>query len=561
VAYAIGLGNVWRFPYLCYKNGGGAFLVPYFITAVFAGLPMFFLECSLGQYVGSSGLGVWNIVPVLKGVGYAAMVNCAWMSTYYIVILAWILFYIIASLTNEVPWGSCGNWWNTETCVNAYARLNMSTFVSEDNRTLYDLNGTFYDAAKLTDPVKEYWERRVLMISDGLEFPGELRWELVGALAFVWLLVYFCIWRGIKSTGKVLYFVVLFPYCLLTVLLVRGATLPGAADGIAYYLTPDLSKLAEPEVWVDAVSQIFYSYGLTIGSLIAFGSFNPYHNNVYRQSFLVCCINSATSFISGFAIFSVIGFMAREQNKPFAEVAASGPGLVFLAYPSAILQLPLSPLWACLFFLMFMFLGLGSMIGTIQGLTLALLDEWPQLLRKRQATFLAVVCLASFLVGLSCVTEGGMYVFQLFNVFGSSDLVLLWIIFFESVAIAWVFGVDRFYDGLNDMLGFRPSRWFKFCWLFFTPLICASVFIFYLVKWTPFTYLDYTYPPWGQATALLLSLSSMLCVPAYAVYFVLRQKGSLAQKLRRAYRGVRPVTSVAQVRQLRLQNQTNSSPF
>ena len=75
--------------------------------------------------------------------------------------------------------------------------------------------------------------------------------------------------------------------------------------------------------------------------------------------------------------------------------------------------------------------------------------------------------------------QGGMYVFQLFNVFGSSDLVLLWIIFFESVAIAWVFGVDRFYDGLNDMLGFRPSRWFKFCWLFFTPLICAVRHLFH----------------------------------------------------------------------------------
>ncbi|KAI9554983.1 hypothetical protein GHT06_020272 [Daphnia sinensis] len=547
VGYAIGLGNVWRFPYLCYKNGGGAFLVPYLITILFAGVPMFFLECALGQYLGIGGLGVWKVTPFFKGVGYAAVINAAWLNIYYIVILAWCLFYFLVSLSKVLPWGTCDNWWNTETCVSAYSRQNLTSFI-EGNTTFYNLNGTLYAAANLTDPVKEYWERRVLMISDGLEDIGELRWELVGTLAAIWFMCYFCIWKGVKWTGKVVYFTALFPYFLLTVLLIRGVTLPGAAEGIAFYLTPDLSRLRDPEVWIDAVSQIFFSYGLGVGSLIALGSYNQYNNNVYRQSLIVCAINSGTSFFSGFAIFSIIGFMAKEQNKPISEVAASGPGLTFLAYPSAVLQLPISPLWSCLFFLMFITLGLDSQFCTLEGFITAVVDEWPRLLRRRKEIFIAVVCFVSFLIGLSCVAQGGMYVFQLFNTYACSNLVLLWLIFFECIAISWGFGVNRFYDGLKDMIGYYPTRWFKFCWCFTTPFICVGVFIFYLAEFTPLTYLDYHYPWWGHFIGLLLALSSMICVPAYMVYIVWRQEGTLMEKLRSTMDQIRPNITLEEIR-------------
>ncbi|XP_061494654.1 sodium- and chloride-dependent betaine transporter-like [Rhineura floridana] len=516
----IGLGNVWRFPYLCYKNGGGAFFIPYLIFLFACGIPVFLLETALGQYTSQGGITAWRkICPIFEGIGYASQVIESYLNIYYIIILAWALFYLFNSFATVLPWASCSNPWNSEHCVDF---LNIS---SQDIRT---------ERTNATSPVVEFWERRALGMTDGIHNLGTVRWELALCLLLAWIICYFCIWKGVKSTGKVVYFTATFPYLMLIILLIRGVTLPGATEGILFYLRPDISRLADPQVWMDAGTQIFFSYAICQGCLTALGSYNKYNNNCYRDCFMLCFLNSATSFVAGFAIFSVLGFMAQEQGVPISDVAESGPGLAFIAYPKAVTLMPVSQLWSCLFFLMLIFLGLDSQFVCVESLVTAIVDLFPDVFRKKGRRELLILGIAviCYLIGLLLVTEGGMYIFQLFDYYAASGTCLLFLAVFEVICIGWVYGADRFYDNIEDMIGYRPWPLVKLCWLFLTPGVCLATFLFSLIRYTPLTYNNvYQYPPWGIAVGWLMALSSMICIPSYIVFILLKTKGSLKERL------------------------------
>uniref|UniRef100_A0A8C7CQ20 Transporter n=1 Tax=Oncorhynchus kisutch TaxID=8019 RepID=A0A8C7CQ20_ONCKI len=525
----VGLGNVWRFPYLCYKNGGGAFLIPYFIFLFGGGLPVFFLEVALGQYTSEGGITCWEkLCPIFTGIGYASIVIVSLLNIYYIVILAWGLYYLFQCFQPELPWAKCRNSWNTDRCVEDTVRKNKTLMLAA-NITNFTSPGVKLWAPVIVQLTLSFSNMTFCLLSN------RRNWDLALCLLGVWVICFFCIWKGVKSTGKVVYVTATFPFVMLIILLIRGVTLPGASEGIKFYLYPDLQRLKDPEVWIDAGTQIFFSYAICLGAMTSLGSYNKYKYNCYRDCLLLGGLNSGTSFVSGFAIFSVLGFMAQEQGVDIADVAESGPGLAFIAYPKAVSMMPLPTFWAILFFIMLLLLGLDSQFVEVEGQITSLVDLYPSFLRKgyRRELFIATVCSISYLLGLTMVTRGGMYVFQLFDYYAASGVCLLWVAFFECIAVAWVYGVDNFYDAIEDMIGYRPNAWMKWSWSFITPLLCVGCFVFSLVKYKPLTYNKvYEYPDWSIGVGWTLALASMICIPMVVVIKIIQSDGPLIERIK-----------------------------
>ncbi|XP_066967258.1 sodium- and chloride-dependent GABA transporter 2-like [Macrobrachium rosenbergii] len=522
IGFCVGLGNVWRFPYLCYKNGGGAFLIPYVVCAIVGGAPMFFLEVGIGQFMSEGGISVWKMSPLFQGIGCAAIVVCNWLNMYYIVIIAWALYYFIYSFQAELPWSSCNNEWNTDACV---------SFTGIANHTIIE----DIKALNLTpkDSVVEFWDRKVLQITEGVHDMGGMVWPLFGTLLFSWFCTYFAIWKGVKVTGKIMYFTATFPYVMLTALLVRGVTLPGASEGIRFYLEPKWEKVLDHKVWNDAGTQIFYSYAVALGGMIALGSYNKFDNNFIKQCSFLCVCNSMTSIFAGFGIFSILGFMSYQLELPMEEVAEAGPGLAFIAYPKAMAAMPLAPLWSALFFCMILMVGMDSQFVQVESVVTAIVDLFPDILRvgRRREVLVAVVCLFDFAIGCTMVMQGGMYVFQIFDTFSASGIILLTICFCESMVIGWVYGAKRFYDNITMMLGYTISPYFQICWRFLTPIMTISMIVVALVFNEPLTYnKTYLYPGWAQGLGWLLVVASLIWIPTYMAYKFFQYPGTWREK-------------------------------
>ncbi|XP_017778257.1 PREDICTED: sodium- and chloride-dependent creatine transporter 1-like isoform X2 [Nicrophorus vespilloides] len=339
ISLSVGLGNVWRFPYLCYKNGGGAFLVTYSIAMLFCGIPMFFQEVAIGQYLGAGGMTfVGQLCPIFKGVGYATMTIVFLLDVYYCIIIAWTLFYLISTFAvlPELPWSNCDNRWNTKDCFDNFS-------ISNTNKTIL---------RKSTSPVEEYFDHKVLGISTGIEDIGGLQWALFACLVIGWILIYAIIRKGLHQSGKIIWFSAIFPYVVLLILLARAVTLEGAGDGLLYYITPRWEELLSPVPWMDGATQIFFAYSIGCGALPALGSYNKFHHNCYKDAVITCIINTFTSLLAGCVTFSILGHIALEHDAGVGDVVKNGPGLVFLTYPEVVLKLPGAPLWAGIFFMM-----------------------------------------------------------------------------------------------------------------------------------------------------------------------------------------------------------------
>uniref|UniRef100_A0A3P9QHA0 Solute carrier family 6 member 9 n=1 Tax=Poecilia reticulata TaxID=8081 RepID=A0A3P9QHA0_POERE len=443
-----------------------AFMLPYFIMLVFCGIPLFFLELSFGQFASLGCLGVWKISPMFKGVGYGMMVVSTYIGIYYNVVICIAFYYFFMSMTNLLPWTYCNNPWNTPDCsgvVGSGAQLNGSLV----NATTSLVAGVteVVNRTKRTSPSEEYWKHYVLNISDDIGNFGEVRLPILGCLAVSWFVVFLCLIRGVKSSGKVVYFTATFPYVVLTILFIRGITLDGAINGIKYYLTPQWQKVLDAKVWGDAASQIFYSLGCAWGGLITMASYNKFHNNCFRDSIIISITNCATSVYAGFF---------------------------------------------CL----------------LETLVTAIVDEigtdW--IIRNKTVVTLSVA-VVGFLLGVPLTTQAGIYWLLLMDNYAASfSLVIISCIM--CICIMYIYGHRNYFKDVEMMLGFPPPLFFKVCWRFISPVIISFILIFTVIQYKPITYNDYVYPGWSLAIGFAMALSSVICIPIYGLYKISRSPGA-----------------------------------
>ncbi|CAJ0596244.1 unnamed protein product [Cylicocyclus nassatus] len=529
IGYAVDLGNIWRFPSVCYKHGGGAFLIPYLVMLLVGGLPMFYMELALGQFHRSGCVSIWRkVCPLFKGIGYGICFICTFIACFYNAIIAHAVYFVISSIALEVPWKTCNNSWNTPLCTDT-------------------LNATLGKGGeRLTTPSEEFYFHKVLEIqkSTGFDNIGGVKPSLALCLAFVFLLVYFAIWKGPKSTGKMVWITATAPYIVLTILLIRGVTLPGAGRGIYYYLMPDFNKLSDPKVWSAAATQIFFSLGPGFGVLLALSSYNDFHNNCYRDAVVTSTINCLTSFFSGFVIFSTLGYMSVLTNKEVSEVVGDhDASLIFIVYPQALATMSYSSAWSFIFFVMLITLGIDSTFAGIEALITGLCDESRLLTRKRE-WFVGVVCVLYYFGSLPAISYGGQYVIPFLDEYGVS-LSVLFIVTCEMIAVCWFYGINRFSNDINFHLETRGLYW-RVCWMM-CPIFISIIFI--MTVWhaslSPMQLPGYTFPTWSVGLGWFLRLLSVLSVPLFAVYMLSFAKGSFTERLRWATTPQQRRTSVS----------------
>ncbi|XP_077401936.1 sodium- and chloride-dependent GABA transporter ine isoform X1 [Vanacampus margaritifer] len=512
IGSAVGLGNIWRFPYLCFRSGGGAFLVPYLLMLVVLGIPLLHMELTVGQYTKRGPVhALAQLCPLFKGVGIASVAISFIMCTYYNVVITWALYYLFSSFQAPLPWQGCNNTWNTPNCTN------------------HAKNGSHSSTAS-----QEFFKYKMLQQTGGIEEAGVVLWDLFLILMLAWILIYLCIFKGTKSTGKVVYFTALLPYVILIALLVNNVQLPGAIKGITFFIVPEWDMLLSVEVWVNAAAQIFNSIGIGFGFLMSMSSYNTFNNNIIKDTLTISIVNSLTSILSGFVIFSAFGYMSHLQDIPVAQLAVDGPGLVYVVYPQAIASMPIPQLWAVLFFCMLLCLGIDSEFAMVEVMVTSLMDQSNQHLLKffkKKELLVLVVCGIACLLGISNVTQAGIYVFQLMDHY-TAIVSIMFLAFFEVIGICWLYGVSRLSDNLEEMTGKRPNIFFRLCWQIIAPFLITVILIFSIIQFKPARYEVYVFPPWAQGIGWVIALASIIWIPLGIIHTLWVLPGSFVQKLK-----------------------------
>ena len=449
VGSAVGLGNLWRFPYELYDHGGGAFLIPYIIAVFVIGVPILILEFSLGHFTQRAAPDAFGRVHKrLEFVGWWSIILGFVIVAFYTVVLAYCFSFMWFSVQGilaggELPWAGEG------------------------------LEGV--------KKAEEFFFDTYLGYTPGTAL-GSIRWNIFWPLVITWVVMYLCIFRGVRLVGKIVWWTVPLPWLMLLILTVRGLTLEGSMQGLAYYLNPTWSELVKATTWRFAFSQAFFSLSLAFGGvMITYASFLHRKSDLNNNAAIICLADFGTSFIAGLAIFATLGgmaFVTQQAGHPVAveNVAKGGPSLAFVAFPYALAQLPYSAWFSFIFFFALVTLGIDSGFSITESVLAAVVDKtgW------RRSIVLPVMSVIGLGAGLVYVTKGGLNWLEVIGNFIDGTWGIAWLGLLECLVLGWLWRIDRLRRHANERSDWKLGKWWNYLIRICIPIVLSSLFIWSL---------------------------------------------------------------------------------
>jgi NSS family neurotransmitter:Na+ symporter len=449
VGSAVGLGNLWRFPYELYDHGGGAFLIPYIIAVFVIGVPMLILEFSLGHFTQRAAPDAFGRAHKrLEFVGWWSIILGFVVVTFYTVVLAWCFSFLWFSVQGilaggQLPWAGEG--------------------------------------VEGVEKAEKFFLESYLGSTEGPAL-GSIRWNIFWPLVAAWLVMYLCIFRGVRLVGKIVWWTVPLPWLMLLILTVRGLTLEGSVTGLAYYLNPSWSELAKATTWRFAFGQAFFSLSLAFGGvMITYASFLHRKSDLNNNAAIIGLADFGTSFVAGLAVFATLGgmaFVTQQAGEPVGveNVAKGGPSLAFVAFPYALAQLPYSAWFSAIFFFALVTLGIDSAFSITESVLASVVDKtgW------KRSIVLPVMSLIGLGIGLLYATEGGLNWLGVISDFIDGTWGIAFLGLLECMVLGWLWRVDRLRRHANERSDWKLGKWWNYLIRICIPVVLGSLFVWSL---------------------------------------------------------------------------------
>ncbi len=426
IGSAVGLGNIWRFPYIAYENGGGAFLLPYLVAIFVAGIPFLYLDYALGhRFRGSAPLSFARLNRKTEGIGWWQVMICFIIAVYYAAVIAWALSYTLFSFTKK--WGD-----------------DPAGYFMSEYLQVGDVGVNLSIVSSVLIPLLLVWGAVIIIMVAGVE-------------------------KGIGLTAVVGIPVLVIAFVALVI---RAVTLPGAMEGLEAFFAPNWGTLTHVSVWAAAFGHIFFSLSIGFGIMITYSSYVAKDTDMTGSGMVVALSNSSFELLAGIGVFAALGFMAQASNVGVNEVVDSGVGLAFISFPAIISEAPWGAFIGVMFFGSLVLAGLTSLVSVIEVVISAVRDKF-ELTRPVAAAVVSVPC--AFISVLFFSSTSGLYVLDIVDRFINQFGILL-VAVVSMVVVAWgLRALPLLGEHINRGASIKAGLWWRVLVSIITPIVLGYI--------------------------------------------------------------------------------------